>query len=169
MPEDWLDQQEETELFRIQEMVTNIRNIRARFQVPQQTKVSLHLRCSQADIPHLIQSSGHLEKLARATLNRDHIGPEVTRPTATASFTLPGMEGHVPLSGLIDLEAERKRQEEQKTKIDARIHAANKKLSNPNYTNKAPQSVVQQTRDRLADDEKQRDIIITLLAQLSSN
>ena len=79
------------------------------------------------------------------------------------------MEGHVPLSGLIDLEAERKRQEEQKTKIDARIHAANKKLSNPNYTNKAPQSVVQQTRDRLADDEKQRDIIITLLEQLSSN
>ena len=169
MPADWRDQQAETDLFRIQEMVTNIRNIRARFQVPQQTKVSLHLRCSQADIPHLIQSSGHLEKLARATLNRDHIGPEVTRPTATASFTLPGMEGHVPLSGLIDLEAERKRQEEQKTKIDARIHAANKKLSNPNYTNKAPQSVVQQTRDRLADDEKQRDIIITLLEQLSSN
>ena len=52
---------------------------------------------------------------------------------------------------------------------DARIQGANKKLSNPNYTNKAPQSVVQQTRDRLADDEKQRDIIITLLEQLSSN
>ena len=169
MPKDWRDLQAETDLFRIQEMVTNIRNIRARFQVPQQTMVSLHLRCSQADIPHLIQSSAHLEKLAQATLNRDHIGPDVIRPTATASFTMPGMEGHVPLSGLIDLEAERKRQEEQKTKIDARIRAANKKLSNPNYTNKAPQTVVQQTRDRLADDEKQRDIIITLLEQLSSN
>jgi valyl-tRNA synthetase len=59
------------------------------------------------------------------------------------------LKAFMPLAGLIDLEKEKNRlkKEIEKAKLDAT--AAEKKLANPNYVDKAPPLVVAQERERL--------------------
>ena len=54
----------------------------------------------------------------------------------------------VPLEGLIDLDAERKRLEERIAKERKFLEGLEKKLANPNFVEKAPPEVVERERRR---------------------
>ena len=60
---------------------------------------------------------------------------------------------YMPLEGLIDVEAEKKRLGGQLAKTDSNLEAVAKKLGNENFTSRAPEAVVQQ-QQRLRDDLK---------------
>ena len=63
----------------------------------------------------------------------------------------------LPLDGLIDVEAEKARLEGQLEKITREIDKAGAKLNNPKFTERAPEDVLQEAKDRLADwQEKER-------------
>ena len=78
------------------------------------------------------------------------------------------MELLVPLSDLIDKEAETSRlhkEIERKKKEKAR---AETKLSNTNFIDKAPDEVVQRERDKLAEIDSALDKLIHQKIQISS-
>jgi len=54
----------------------------------------------------------------------------------------------IPLEGLIDLGAERARLEKEIAKAQAEIEKIDKKLSNPAFTDKAPEKVVNLQKER---------------------
>ena len=56
----------------------------------------------------------------------------------------------IPLEGLVDKDAERARLTKEIEKLQAEIEKVDKKLSNPNFADKAPPAVVQQQHDRKA-------------------
>jgi valyl-tRNA synthetase len=64
------------------------------------------------------------------------------------------MEILIPLEGLIDKEAELQRLDKEMAKLEKTIKQSNGKLSNENYTAKAPADVVQKERDKLAEMEQ---------------
>ena len=72
----------------------------------------------------------------------------------------------VPMKGLIDVEAERERLSKQLAKIEAEIAKARGKLDNENFVNNAPEAVVNQERERLADFERQREQLLEQLEKL---
>ena len=57
----------------------------------------------------------------------------------------------LPLHGLVDVEAEKARLGKQLEKIEKEIEKVNAKLNNPNFVEKVPEEVLQESRDRLAD------------------
>jgi valyl-tRNA synthetase len=61
----------------------------------------------------------------------------------------------VPMKGLIDVDAERKRLEKQLGKVQADLDRARAKLDNPRFVNNAPADVVTQEKQRAADFERQ--------------
>ena len=61
-----------------------------------------------------------------------------------------GIELFMPLEGLVDLEEEAKRKEEERKKIEFEIARAEKMLSNPGFVSKAPQSKIDEEKDKLA-------------------
>jgi valyl-tRNA synthetase len=63
------------------------------------------------------------------------------------------MEIRIPLEGLIDKEAEIKRLDKEIAKLDKTIKQSSGKLSNENYTAKAPAEVVEKERVKLAEME----------------
>ncbi|MCB1827985.1 MAG: valine--tRNA ligase, partial [Coxiellaceae bacterium] len=58
---------------------------------------------------------------------------------------------HIPLAGLIDKDAELARLQKEITKLEKERDKAAKKLDNPGFANKAPEHVIQQEKERLAE------------------
>jgi valyl-tRNA synthetase len=73
---------------------------------------------------------------------------------ASATALVGKMEILIPLEGLIDKEAELQRLDKEMAKLEKTIKQSNGKLSNENYTAKAPADVVQKERDKLAEMEQ---------------
>ncbi len=62
----------------------------------------------------------------------------------------------LPLGGMVDLDAERARLQKQLAETEKRIAGSESRLNNPNFVDKAPEKVVAQARQTLADLQAQR-------------
>ena len=76
-------------------------------------------------------------------------------PPAAATALLDELRLLVPMKGMIDVEAERKRLGKQLDRVQADLDRARSKLDNPNFVNNAPADVVTQEKQRAADFERQ--------------
>ena len=61
-----------------------------------------------------------------------------------------GIEVFIPLEGLIDLEEEKKRVEQERKRLQSEIERCEKMLSNPGFMNKAPQTKIDEEKEKLA-------------------
>ena len=134
------------------ELVTAGRNRRAIGNIPFAKKVDYILKPAGALDPYeaeVIQSLLNAEGLE---VNPDY-APRKGTPTSRSALG----ELFLPLDGLIDLEAEKARLEGQLQKFAKEIEKASAKLNNPKFTERAPEEVLQEARDRLAEwQEKER-------------
>ena len=79
-----------------------------------------------------------------------------TKPEQAISQVISGgIEIYLPLAGMIDLEAERQRTQQDMDQLEKRITASKAKLSNTGFTEQAPPAVVEKERERLVDLELQ--------------
>ena len=134
------------------ELVTAGRNLRAIGNIPFAKKVDYILKPAGALDPYeaeVIQSLLNAEGLE---VNPDY-APRRGTPTSRSALG----ELFLPLDGLIDLEAEKVRLEGQLQKFAKEIEKASAKLNNPKFTERAPEEVLQEAKDRLAEwQEKER-------------
>jgi valyl-tRNA synthetase len=84
---------------------------------------------------------------------------------AVALVAAEGVEAYLPLAGLVDLEQETARLRKAIAEADREVQRAKGMLANDNFTSKAPPHVVQQQRDRLAE---QQERIARLQARLEA-
>jgi len=73
-----------------------------------------------------------------------------------------GMKLLIPLSGLIDKDAELQRLEKEIGKLNGEVERTEKKLANPNFVDKAPAAVVDKERNK---QEEARKALTNLQAQ----
>ena len=134
------------------ELVTAGRNLRAIGNIPFAKKVDYILKPAGALDSYeaeVIQSLLNAEGLE---VNPDY-APRKGTPTSRSALG----ELFLPLDGLIDLEAEKARLEGQLQKFAKEIEKASAKLNNPKFTERAPEEVLLEARDRLAEwQEKER-------------
>lgn len=78
---------------------------------------------------------------------------------ASASAVLGSLKILIPLAGLIDVGAEQVRLDKELGKLAAEIEKCEKKLGNQTFVSGAPEAVVQQERQRLADFSSKRDAL----------
>lgn len=133
---------------RVRSLVTAIREVRATNQVKPKRLITLHVNGPLAD--DIMRWSPLVETLAGVdTITADD--PE----GQSASFTFEGDEYRLSnLADALDAGAERDRLEKELATIEKSIAGINGRLSNPGYVDKAPAHLVQQTRDQLAQLEK---------------
>ena len=70
-------------------------------------------------------------------------------PEDAIQIITDGIELYMPLEGLIDREEEKKRQAEERTRLEQEIARCEKMLSNPGFINKAPQAKIEEERNKL--------------------
>ena len=134
------------------QLVTAGRNLRTIGNIPFAKKVDYILKPAKTLDPYeaeVIQSLLNAEGLE---VNPDY-APRKGTPASRSALG----ELFLPLDGLIDVEAEKARLEGQLEKITKEIDKAGAKLNNPKFTERAPEDVLQEAKDRLADwQEKER-------------
>ena len=139
---------EEKFIENIKEIIVEIRNLRAKMNVHPSKKVELIFVTSKYE-KQIEECKEFIEKLGfgnKVTIQKDKSGI----PENAVSIVKDGIELYMPLEGLVDLEEEAKRKEEEKKKIEFEIQRAEKMLSNPGFVNKAPQAKIDEEKAKLA-------------------
>ena len=165
LPAEWRDSELETKFDRLRETIIAVRNVRAVYKISATTPLKLALRGAEDLVGPMREVSSQFENLAKTMLAS--VGADVERPTGSASFALEGLEGFVPLGDVIDLEAERGRQEKEAQRLQGQITGAEKKLANASFVAKAPPEVVAGTQEQLESLRQQLANVRQILAELS--
>jgi valyl-tRNA synthetase len=92
-----------------------------------------------------------------AAINLVAAGPDVEQPEGSAVALLG--PNKLFLHGLIDTDAEGQRLSKRLEELKKSVTTLEGRLSNKSYTDKAPAHLVQQTRDQLADAQRERDSV----------
>ena len=84
---------------------------------------------------------------------------EWTRTSVSGHVHLPAgrWEGFIPLRGLVDPEAERRRIDRAMARLRVQVSRSTAKLDNPNFVERAPGSVVENERLKLAQANERLD------------
>ena len=127
----------------LQTLIGNIRSVRADMNIPPSKKAPLLMLADELD-PRLAAYEQQLSPMARV----EHVELAKTAPKGALQTVVDGVTYAIPLEGLIDVGEERARLGKEIEKIDGEIAKIDKKLSNPNFTDKAPPAVVQTQHDR---------------------
>jgi valyl-tRNA synthetase len=157
-----IDDEAEREMAWVMQFILGIRKIKGEMNIAPGKPVPVLLaNTNESDKRLATQHRHYLDFLARTesieVLPGDDHGPE------SATALVGEMKVLIPLSGLIDKEAEVKRLEKETGRLQADVERIEKKLANPNFVDKAPQIVVDKEREKLNEN---RNALQTLQIQL---
>ncbi len=133
----------------IMEAVRSIRNIRAEMNVLPSRKARAIFIPSKDEAKMFIESgANYFATLANITEvkivnDKTEIGVD------TASSVIDGTEIYLPLADLIDFEKEVERLEKEKVRLEGELKRVKGKLGNEKFISKAPESVVNEEKEKL--------------------
>lgn len=155
-----IDKKAEDEMEFTQNIITAVRNIRGEMNIPPSKFVNAVLNSSGLSEEQVfyIESLAKVEELV--------VAPNGEKPKAAASAVVKGCDIFIPLEGLIDLDVERGRLEKEITRLEGALAGVNKKLSNKNFTDKAPKDVVDKETAKKKDWEESLEKFKAILTDL---
>lgn len=142
----------------LKEMVNACRTLRGEMNISPAQKVPLQ---AVGDLAVLTDNRAYLMTLAK--LSEVEILDQL--PDADAPVSIVG-DFRLMLKVEIDASAERERLNKEITRIAAEISKAETKLANPNFVERAPEAVVAQEKDRLAEFNARLDSLNEQLQKL---
>ncbi|OOY39301.1 valine--tRNA ligase, partial [Solemya velum gill symbiont] len=156
------DQQAVAEVEWLKNIILAIRKIKGEMNIAPGKRVPVLLAdASEQDRKYSEINRSYLDFLARVEsitiLEQGDEEPE------SAVALIGDMRLLIPMSGLIDKDAECKRLEKEIGKAESEVERTGKKLQNPNFVDKAPEAVVAKEKEKLEEAQK---TLASLQAQL---
>lgn len=145
------------------DIIKAIRNIRAEADTPPSRSLSLVI-VSDKKAKEIEASSGYIKSLANVS-KIEIIQDKSKAPRDVMSGIVDGAEILIPMEDLIDFEAEILRLQAEKSRLIKEVDRVNKKLSNKNFLDKAPQKIVDEER---AKGEKYEEMLEKVIDRLKS-
>ncbi len=136
----------------VQEIVSSVRNVRSRYRVRPGRSIEAVINVPPgADrlAETLSVSESYFYRLAR--IGSITIGAGLSRPDACASVVIRNIEVYLPLSGMVDIEEERKRLSQELEQREAFLARVRRKLANAQFLERAPAAVVERERQKERD------------------
>ncbi len=164
-PEGYENAAAEAEIGFVVELISEVRSVRSEMNVP-----------AGAQIPLVLIGADH-ETLARArtweeTIKRLARLSEISfaaEPLAhAAQMIVRGTLAALPLAGIIDFAAEKGRLHKEIERLASDAKKIEAKLGNPDFLSRAPEEVVEENRERLAEVEERREKLAAALARLGA-
>lgn len=155
------DQQAEEEMETFRELVGAVRMIRAELNVPKDAEVEVLVKSADPGLRALIETKERaLNALAGAS--GWQVDSEISPPPGSARQVLDEAELFVPLSGLIDIEAEKARLSRELERTKADLARAERNLNNPAFIKRAPKDVIEK-------EERKREEFLARLTRIEAN
>ena len=151
--ENLLDDKIEQETEAVQHVTFSIRNMRSEMTVPPTAAVRAIIRPRDEQTSKVLQrNASHIAELARCS--EVVIEADAPVPKQAARTFLTEAEVFLPLAGLIDIDGERRRLEKERDRVSRLVDSARVNLSNQQFMEKAPPSVVQEREEKLEELER---------------
>ncbi len=154
----------EKEIEIIQAVIRTIRDIRNDRNIPPKERLVVSAKSGSGDVDILKSNAQLIEHLAG--LEEFSAGTEINKPANAAIGLADAIELYV--HDAVDPDAERQKLTKQKDKVQKAMAAAEAKLNNKNFVNKAKPEVVAQARDKLDELSRQLETIEKHLAELDA-
>jgi valyl-tRNA synthetase len=158
-----LDMQAERDITILQDLIVNVRNVRAEREVPPKTKTPVRIYAGNAVREFIQQNRGMIERLANVESLEFSDQPltEVAGVRITNDFQVV-----VVYERQIDVAAERERLLKEQKKLQGELANIDRQLGNNEFLSKAPAHVVDRMRNRKAEIELLLEKIKTALDKL---
>ncbi len=151
----------------IQESISAIRNLRKQINLPPSTEVKIVIRIAEEAQKQLFEAyASYLGKLAKVAESTVGIG--LDKPKPAIASVVRNVEIFLPLSGLVDPEAEQSRLSKQIDKLEKEYASIHNKLSNENFIAHAKAEVISKEREKLEEVGTKLSLTKELLKDLLS-
>jgi len=165
LPDSFIDAHAEAEIGWLIDLVSEIRSIKSEMNVPPSAKPPLALVGANETTRHRI-ARHRATFLALARLESVAFADAV--PTGAASFPAGEATAALSIAAFIDVAAETARLQKALSVADADIDRVKKKLDNADFMARAPEAVVAENREKLAEAEAAKAKLAAALARLST-
>jgi valyl-tRNA synthetase len=146
---DWINADARRSMEELQELITAMRTARAENNVDPRVQVKIRFRCASERQQFLESQLHHLENLVRAK------DIEFVSDFPADSLQIHGVstlsEFSLDLEGLVDVASERRRLTKEIQKLESEALNLDRKLANIAFLEKAPQHVVEKSRNRFRE------------------
>ena len=133
----------------LQELVTAVRAVRARYSVAPKTRLAVAVKAPDAEA--MVLSSMADDIRALAGVGELVIGADVGRPPHAAVSVAAGSEVYVSLEGIVDFAAERTRVTAELARAEDELARVDRKLANEGFLAKAAPEIVEKDRAKAAE------------------
>lgn len=151
----------------LKDVIHAVRNIRAETNTPLSKKVPMIIKASNEDAMTILKENVHyIERFCNPDALT--IDTDATPPEKAMSAVVTGAEIYLPLAGLINKEEEIARLEKELDKLNQEVDRVQKKLSNPNFVEKAPEHIVDKEREKEKEYLEKRAAVEKRLQELKN-
>lgn len=154
------------ELGWLQGVISEVRSVRADMNVPASAQIALLVKDASAEAQERFERHGEIIKRMARLETIEMTSDEA--PGGSIQAVVDGMTLILPVADIIDLDKERDRLRKQIGKLQANIDKLSQKLSNENFVANAPEEVIEEQRQRIAEDQAALDKLNTALQQLEA-
>ncbi|MDE5749097.1 MAG: valine--tRNA ligase [Acetatifactor sp.] len=151
----------------IKEAVRGIRNVRNEMNVPPSRKASVFVVSTDQSILDIFTEGklffASLAYASEVAMQRDKAGI----PEDAVSVVIPGATLYIPFAELVDIAQEIERLEKEEKRLQGELARVNGMLSNEKFLSKAPESKIQEEKEKLAKYTQMMEQVTQRLQQLS--
>jgi valyl-tRNA synthetase len=160
-----LDPAAEEAMATLMAVVTAVRNVRSEVQIPPAHSLTVIVRPPDAGRAEILETGrAALQALARAEVTIDL---HARRPAQSALALADGCEVYVPLEGVVNFAAERRRLARELERIEEDLARVEAKLARAEFRERAPADVVSREEARRLEHSARRAALEAALARLS--
>ncbi len=166
LSDDLIDENASAEIDWLMQAITEIRSVRSEMNIPPSKKGAMVvIGASSQTSERIEQYTENFELMARVNgWSKGAAAPQGALQCVVGEATIA-----LPLAELIDRDAEKTRLLREIEKVQQEIDKINKKLSNPNFVEKAPEAVVNEQKSRLEAYELELSKLKSAIENLSNS
>ena len=129
---------------KVQLIIQGSRSAKQQSGISSKEELDAHIRIDKAFVESTESAVGFIKKLAN--LGKVTIASDLQRPGRSLTSVGPGFEVYLPVTGVVDIDKEKKRLSAELTKTEKIVMGINKKLENKNFVERAPEDILIQTK-----------------------
>ncbi|MCT0012093.1 valine--tRNA ligase [Weissella cibaria] len=149
------------------DLIKAVRTIRTEANAPMSTEIDVLIKTSDENLARIfVENSDYINRFVKP--KSLEISADVSAPKLAMTQIISGAEVYVPLEELIDLDEEIARLQGDVKKFAGEVKRAEGKLGNEKFVNNAPEAVVAEEREKLADWQAKLAATESRLAELQA-
>lgn len=162
--EDEIYEEAYNEIESVKQVIVAIRNLRATVGVHPSNRVNVILVPDNKTIVETIKrNENSILSLAKASIEFS----QEEKPKKAIAQVISGLQIFLPVEGLIDVEKETEKIKREISKVSKDVELSQKKLSNPDFLERAPEEVVEKEKEKFEELSLKKQKMEEVLEKLS--